>query len=276
MTSEEYNNQFSDEELNREIWKDIPNYEGYYQISSLGRVRSLNRVVSSYPRRVVKKSRLLHPNENKDGHFRVCLTKNKIRNYFFIHRIVLSVYAENYNNFPVCCHGDGVPSNNRIENLRWGTVKDNSDDSRKHGTLIMGEKCKKSKLKEEDIINIRKMYKTGLYTAVELSKKYNVTSVLIDSIVNNKIWRHLPCLTKEDIERVKNIIEKRRRENAKKGENANTAKLKNIDIIKIRKLHSAEKLSCSKISKLYNMSCSAIKSIISGKSWSCVKEDTYV
>ena len=66
----------------KEIWKDIPNYEGFYQISNLGNVRSVDRIVNAGIKnnnKVVKKGKILNPVKDKDGYLKVSLSKNNIR-----------------------------------------------------------------------------------------------------------------------------------------------------------------------------------------------------
>ena len=101
----------------KEIWKDIPNYEGKYQISNYGRVKSLN-----YNK--TKQRKLLKPDIRRD-YLCVTLFKNNIRNRIQIHRLVAIVFIPNKLNLPCVNHIDGNKQNNHINNLEWCTHKEN-------------------------------------------------------------------------------------------------------------------------------------------------------
>ena len=97
-----------------EMWKDIPGYEGKYQVSNTGQVRSLN-----YKGRGVVK--LLKQYDNRDGYKRVCLCKNgKVKNHW-THRLVAIAFIPNPNNYKEVNHKDENPSNNNVKNLEWCT-----------------------------------------------------------------------------------------------------------------------------------------------------------
>ena len=91
----------------QEIWKDIPGYEGLYQVSNLGRVKSLGREV------------LLKPMHNKKGYLLVALYKNHIRKFKFIHRLVAQTFLSNPNNLPQVNHKDENKENNCVNNLEF-------------------------------------------------------------------------------------------------------------------------------------------------------------
>ena len=95
-----------------EVWKDIIGYEGLYQVSNWGRVKSLN-----YKR--TGKERLLNPKPNNKGYMRVTLYKNKIRTKHFVHRLVAQTFIPNPNNYPEVNHKDENPNNNHLDNLEW-------------------------------------------------------------------------------------------------------------------------------------------------------------
>ena len=105
-----------------EEWRDIPNYEGLYQVSSFGRVKSL-------PKYKCKTERMLVPYTDKDGYKRYTLCpNNKDRCRFFAHRLVGYVFIGNPDRLPEIDHIDGDPSNNHVSNLRWCTHKENSNN----------------------------------------------------------------------------------------------------------------------------------------------------
>ena len=111
----------------QEIWKDIPNFEGLYQISNYGRVKTLEKYVSSGIKnnnQVRRKSKLLKQ-YNKQGYLQVSLSKNHRRYYFNVQRLVAIAFIPNPNNLPQVNHIDENPLNNNVENLEWCTAKYN-------------------------------------------------------------------------------------------------------------------------------------------------------
>lgn len=110
----------------KEIWKDVPGYEGLYQVSNLGRVKSLSRYVNGR-KPLVKplKERILKFWNNR-GYLCVRLCPNpKVRKCIGIHRLVAFAFIPNPNDYPEIDHIDGNPSNNNVENLRWVTHRQN-------------------------------------------------------------------------------------------------------------------------------------------------------
>ena len=100
-----------------EEWKDIPGYEGLYQISSLGRIKSL----------YYGKERILKTNLNSRGYVRIPLHKNNQKKSYFVHRLVATAFIENKLNKEVVNHLDCNPLNNRVDNLEWCTQKENME-----------------------------------------------------------------------------------------------------------------------------------------------------
>jgi len=101
-----------------EIWKDIEGYEGRYQVSSFGNVRSLNYRNHGYAKN-------LTPKCNNSNRLWVELANSLGRKQFLIHRLVASAFIPNINNFPEINHKDENPQNNNVANLEWCTRKYN-------------------------------------------------------------------------------------------------------------------------------------------------------
>lgn len=108
-----------------EIWKDIIGYEGLYQVSNMGRVKSLERNDYCCHHRTEKI--LKERNRNKKGYKMVALYKGN-KKEFSIHRLVAQAFIPNPENKPCIDHIDTNPSNNRVENLRWVTAKENQNN----------------------------------------------------------------------------------------------------------------------------------------------------
>lgn len=106
-----------------EHWKDIPGYEGLYQISDMGNVKKIYKTSPGY----IKK-----PSTDKDGYQRVMLSKNNTTKNYFVHRLVAIAFVENPCGHPVVNHKDENKSNNCADNLEWCTVKYNTRYNNSH------------------------------------------------------------------------------------------------------------------------------------------------
>ena len=107
---------------NEEIWKDIEGYDGLYQISDKGRVKSLK----------FGKEKILKLQKDTNGYLQVRLSKNGKQKMFQIHRLVALAFISNPQNYPQVNHKDENPSNNNLKNLEWCTVEYNNN----YGTRI--------------------------------------------------------------------------------------------------------------------------------------------
>ena len=104
-----------------EIWKDIKDYEGLYQVSNLGRVKSLDRIVkdTTKDRTQTLKGREIKTTDNGNGYKLVCLTKNSIRKNKYVHRLVAETFIPNPDNLKEVNHKDLNKNNNSVCNLEW-------------------------------------------------------------------------------------------------------------------------------------------------------------
>lgn len=166
--------------LDKEVFIDIKGYEGLYQISNHGRVYG------------IKRGYILRPHKNgKYSHVQVELRKNGLSKRFYLHRLVLSHFNREPLNLEECRHKDGNPSNNHISNLEWGTRLENMKDRAVHGNTAVGINNGKSKLTEEKVKEIRRLYKTGKYTRKNLASMFNVSTMPIHQIINRLTWKHV-------------------------------------------------------------------------------------
>ncbi|MCH9728406.1 MAG: NUMOD4 motif-containing HNH endonuclease [Actinomycetia bacterium] len=122
-------------------WAAIPGYEGIYEVSSAGDVRSLTRIVTHRHRgRTHQQSiqgKRLSPALRPDGHLIVCLNKSGQRRMWLVHRLVMLGFVGTCPEGHEVCHNNGEPADNRLANLRYGTQSDNSRDRVRHGTHNM-------------------------------------------------------------------------------------------------------------------------------------------
>lgn len=110
-----------------EIWKDILGYEGLYQISNLGRVKSLNY------QGIKGRAEILTHSKHRGGYLMIKLCKCGNKKAVTIHRLVATAFIPNSDNLPCVCHRDDNPKNNNADNLFWGTQQDNMKDKRNKG-----------------------------------------------------------------------------------------------------------------------------------------------
>jgi hypothetical protein len=123
-----------------EIWKDIPGYEGLYQVSNLGRVKSLQREVCNGVRCYNKKENILKPNIRLSGHYKVDLYKGLKRHAKSIHQLVAIAFLEHIPNglSLVVDHIDNDKTNNKLENLQIITQRENASKDRNGNSKYAG------------------------------------------------------------------------------------------------------------------------------------------
>lgn len=160
-----------------EIWKDIPGYEGLYQVSSTGKVKSLKRRIYDINNKKVifiERDMILKPSENNKGYYTVKLQKDKQKKTITIHRIVANTFLDNSDNLPQINHIDGNKHNNNVENLEWC---DNTYNF-KHATDNKLIKTRKIKVKDIEtnieyfFDNLHKMFRQFEITPSGSYKKF--------------------------------------------------------------------------------------------------------
>lgn len=120
-----------------EAWRPVVGYEGLYEVSDHGRVRSIPRV-DSRGRRI--RGGILALTRAPSGHVGVKLSRGGVYERGKVHRMVLTAFIGPAPEGHEALHGDGDPANNRLENLRWGTRSENIRDSVRHGTHFWAKK----------------------------------------------------------------------------------------------------------------------------------------
>ncbi len=176
-----------------EIWKDVPGYEGQYQVSSEGRVRSLAREVdvpltrwgAKGTRRV--NEAVMSLQKDKRNRVFVALRREGAAKRFTVASLVASAFIGPRPEGALVLHGDGDSTNNHVKNLRYGSHSDNIEDARTHGTLSQGETQWLSKLTASEVLFIRITDMSG----VDLAKHYGVTPACISAVRQRKNWKHV-------------------------------------------------------------------------------------
>lgn len=177
-----------------EVWKPIPDYEGIYEASSFGRIRSLDRIAAIGNRNCHLKGRILSLSTTATGGYQtVMLCGNGSRRRWLVHTLVLSTFKGLPQANQECRHLDGSRTNNRLDNLAWGTRIDNWLDRVRHGTNygVRGERHHLAKLTDTQVREIFQRY-TGRYGEIaQLAKEHGVSSSRVSDIVNGKSWTHI-------------------------------------------------------------------------------------
>ena len=178
-----------------EVWKDVIGYEGYYQVSSLGRIKSVERLVLykedySGPAYKRVRERMLKLTEHQSGHLYVNLCKNSIVTRFFVHTLVLTAFVGKRPKGLECRHyPDRDPGNNKIQNLQWSDHFTNLSDREEQGTALLGSKSPMSKLTEDQATEIRKRYAAGGISQQSLGNEYGVGQATLSVLINKKTWK---------------------------------------------------------------------------------------
>lgn len=106
--------------LSTELWQPIPKYEGFYEVSNTGKVRSVDHYANGFNGKKLKRGKECKP-YFRGEYLSVALSKEGVRKQYSIHRLVGMVYVPNTENKPTINHNDGVKTNNNDWNLEWAT-----------------------------------------------------------------------------------------------------------------------------------------------------------
>ena len=141
-----------------EQWKDIEGFDGRYQISNLGRVKSCSRLIRVSHRGYVgyrkTQEKIMKPCTMRNGYQYIEFHKNGEQSREFVHRLVARAFIPNLNNLPFVNHKDENPSNNNVDNLEWCTSKYNCNYGNRNAKISKSRKG--MKFTDEHIENMRK------------------------------------------------------------------------------------------------------------------------
>lgn len=177
-----------------ERWCAIPGFEGVYEVSDLGRVKSLARVVPCKrhgSRRIRQRIRKLILSSN--GYWSVGLHAGGSATTHSVHRLVLEAFVGPCIDGSECRHIDGNKGNNHLTNLCWGTPTENERDKIACGTVGRGQRNSNARLTEDEVRAIRRMRNAG-HTYREVGEVFAVAPTTISSIVNGTSWAWLDAV----------------------------------------------------------------------------------
>jgi hypothetical protein len=160
---------------------------GRYEVSDTGLVRSADMVVRAKgDARAVRCGRVLTPVLKRNGYLAVTLTAGGARRQECVHRLVAQAFlGAPPLRTPQVLHCDGDKTNNRANNLRWGTPADNAEDTQKHGRQRRGESHPQSKLSVEDVMVIRR----SPSTASVLAKLFGISREHVWAVRSGRVWK---------------------------------------------------------------------------------------
>lgn len=168
-----------------EVWKDIEGYEGLYQVSNLGRVKSLTMF-----------KRFLKPYSDKDGYFQVILYKNHTRKLQRVHRLVAQAFIPNENKLPIINHKDENPQNNNVDNLEWCTNQYNLNYGSSRSKISKSHMKKLVQISPSGEIVRRFNSVTEAMTELKVSKS-TITRWLLHNVKSRKYKNHTFKFVKE-------------------------------------------------------------------------------
>jgi hypothetical protein len=123
------------------------------------------------------------------GHLRVALHGDTSKQYF-VHVLVLECFVGPRPEGMQCCHINGNPKDNRLENLRWGTPESNWDDKREHGTATIGTKQTQAKIRESDVLEIFRLRSEG-FKLKDIAARFSISIAKVHQILAGKNWKHV-------------------------------------------------------------------------------------
>jgi hypothetical protein len=176
-----------------ETWLPVIGFEGLYEVSHHGQVRSLDHQVTQNSRwglqSRIQRGRLLRPKRCKGGYLQVCLYRAGVPCYRHIAHIVAEAFIGLRPAGQQVCHCNGVKTDNRACNLRYDTIKGNVADKVVRGTLLRGENHYNAKASEEVVRALRAQGKDRSWA--QLAEQYGFSKGNVRSILTFKTWRHV-------------------------------------------------------------------------------------
>lgn len=171
-----------------ETWLPVANYEGLYEVSDYGRVRSLDRLARNTKSscRMIK-GQIITPYERENGYQTVKLAKARKKTNHYVHRLVAAAFHPNKKAEKEVLHRDGDKRNNISSNLSWGSRLDNMTDRTRLNEHANGERHGMAKLNEASVKAIFDDPRWHKFIAAD----YGVSTSLVGLIKSKRIWKHI-------------------------------------------------------------------------------------
>lgn len=180
----------------KEVFKNVIGYEGLYQISNYGNIKSFKRIDVA----------ILKPIKDSCGYLGGAFYKNRIRKQYILHRLVAEAFIPNPLNKRTVNHIDGNKLNNHVSNLEWNTDSENQnhairtglklpvivteENKRKCSERSKGEKNNSAKLTEQQVIKIKTQIALGVALTC-IARTYKISIPTISAIKTGRLWKHI-------------------------------------------------------------------------------------
>jgi hypothetical protein len=183
----------------QEIWKPVLGvkgnlYDGYYEISNLGRVKMLPRILRYSKGLRVSKEKIVI-GSNSHGYKVVSFKKDGIKTMKFIHSLVAVAFVDNLNpdKFRIVNHLNSDRADNRAENLEWCDHSRNAKHAIEAGKvkILQGSSRSSAILNEDKVMAIKLLYKTGRFSYWKLAEIFDIGKTTIQGIINGTKWTHV-------------------------------------------------------------------------------------
>lgn len=177
-----------------ERWKQIPGWEGHYEISDMGNVRSVDRVIKKVRRgSITRKQMPIEPYLHPNGYNKIGLNRGGRKITRWVHRLACwAFHGPPPSPEHEVRHLNGNPLDNRPENLAWGTSLENSQDIERHGNRRKGESHAQAKITETSAHLIIALHSNKVLTGAELAERFGLSTPAIYAIARGSSWRDLP------------------------------------------------------------------------------------
>jgi hypothetical protein len=185
--------------MHNEIWKPILGvksglYDGYYEVSNLGRVKMLPRLLNHSKGMRVSKEKIV-TGTNSHGYKVVSFKKDGIKTMKFIHSLVAVAFVDNLNpeKFRIVNHLNSDRADNRAENLEWCDHSRNAKHAIEAGKvkILQGSSRSSAILNEDKVLAIKLLYKTGKFSYWKLAEIFEIGKTTIQGIINGTKWTHV-------------------------------------------------------------------------------------
>lgn len=177
----------------QEVWKPVQGYEGIYEVSNLGRVRSLDRFTRNRwgtLRPVAGAMKV--PQVKREGYCYLNLYSERKARPMYVHRLVALAFLPNPDDLPQVNHKDGDKANNAVTNLEWCSKSDNCQHAIDEGLYeqARGESSGSAKVTESDVIEMRRLWASGMLQK-DIAARFGIGRKAVTKIVNRQRWKHV-------------------------------------------------------------------------------------
>jgi hypothetical protein len=170
-------------------WRPVVGYEGFYEVSEQGDVRSVPRKVKHWLGGTLRRRGVLLSPSIVARYLQVSLCREGFERAFKVHALVAAAFIGERPKGKVLRHRDGNKLNNHWTNICYGTHQENSDDMKAHGTVLKGAQHPNAKLTDAKVRKVRSMLAT--HTNQEIAERTGMSNQQISNIKLRKAWAHL-------------------------------------------------------------------------------------